>query len=154
MMQAAALLVLAFVPLPVLAQEDHVLTCGLADCSQLGDPYYGLKPEVANRMQAVADRLGGMSETAFVELVALSIGQVGCYAGWPSEDMVLEPYYDAAIVKLVRNLQLAPDEAAFFENEIWEAFHLSMDELAAQGRLVSVTEYDDELIPAACATGP
>jgi hypothetical protein len=147
---AAVMVALALAGSEALAQ-DHVLTCGMEDCSQLGDPFFGLDQATADRMRAVAARFLATTEDQWTELVALSIGQVGCYEGWPAEDMFIDPYYDAAMVKLVRNLGLAPDEAEFLEVALSGVFYNGLDALAAQGRLVSVTEYDDELIPLACA---
>ena len=66
-------------------------------------------------------------------------------------DKDIQDYYDAAMVKLVRNIGLAPDEAAFVEEGLWDVFFDSVYSLSEQGRLVTVTGDEYELIPAACA---
>jgi hypothetical protein len=145
-------LALLLCPAAVVAQ-DEVLTCGKADCSELGNPFAGLDAATADRMRSVVTRLEATSYEQWIEIVALAIGQVGCFEGWPSVDKDIQDYYDAAMIKLVRNIGLAPDEAAFVEEGLWDVFFDSVYSLGEQGRLVTVTGDEYELIPAACAAG-
>jgi hypothetical protein len=148
------LMVLALLLCPVaVVAQDEILTCGLADCNELDNPYAGMDAATEDRMRSVVTRLEATSYEQWIEIVALAIGQVGCFEGWPSVDKDIQDYYDAAMIKLVRNIGLAPDEAAFVEERLWDVFFDSVYSLGEEGRLVTVTGDEYELIPAACAAG-
>lgn len=105
------------------------------------------------RLCEVSDRLAAIPSDDWVERVARAIGQAGCPRGWPEDPFALEAHEARAKGHLLGALGLAPDEAAFFARDVEGVFLDAQEVLAEQGRLVSVTDYEDELIPRACAGG-
>jgi hypothetical protein len=153
MRQAVLLAALAAAAVGGAPRADDMPGHEATDCATLDDIYEGYDLATSRRLCAAAERIAALPPPQLVEIVAQAIGQAGCPAGWPADPFALEAQQARAKGHLVRALGLAADEAGFFYNDVDALFYDAMEDLAAQGRLVSVTDHDHELIPRACVGG-
>lgn len=142
---------------PAAAQQDPILTCGLPDCSVLGDPFHGVPQAQKDRIIATALAIDAMDRSALTEMVALAWGQTGCpQPGDLRQDgslIPLDPYYARIVDRLFADLGFRPEDRDIVEPGVYDVFWTAADDLFAQGRLVESEPHDGEWIPRACAGG-